>query len=219
VNKRYGSGAWDWPSEAISMPDGSVLVRWPAAEDRAFELHAHYRLAAPDTIDVETSVMARTHLPGFESFLACYFSAAFTNSLVNVTNAGGKGTFMAAVESNGVWQVFLRDDQALNLVKDGRWTHPPSPVDWAVMPQLQRFVGIRRAPASEVTAVLMARPAESFALFTPHQAEPHYSMYVGQIGRTLDTAGSASARVRLVIRTGLKNAEAGELYDTWAGKR
>ena len=30
--KRYGGGAWDWPSESKLRDDGSVEVRWPAAD-------------------------------------------------------------------------------------------------------------------------------------------------------------------------------------------
>src|ERR1017187_8906776 len=47
ANKRFGTAAWDWPSEAKLRRDGSVEVRWPSAEDRPFELHAVYRWAAP----------------------------------------------------------------------------------------------------------------------------------------------------------------------------
>ena len=84
ANKRYGTAAWDWPSEARLRPDGSVEVRWPSAEDRPFELRAVYRWAAPDTLDLETSVQAKTNLAKFESFLASYFSEGFTNACVYV---------------------------------------------------------------------------------------------------------------------------------------
>src|SRR3974390_2454143 len=47
ANKRYGTAAWDWPSDATLRPDGSVEVRWPSAEDRPFELHVEYRWTAP----------------------------------------------------------------------------------------------------------------------------------------------------------------------------
>src|SRR5512142_1429703 len=53
TNKRYGTAAWDWPSEARLTGDGSVEVRWPAAADRPFELRATYRWASPVAVDLE----------------------------------------------------------------------------------------------------------------------------------------------------------------------
>ena len=68
--------------------DGSVEVRWPSAEDRPFELRALYRWAAPDTLDLETSVQAKTNLAKFESFLASYFAQGFTNACVYARSNG-----------------------------------------------------------------------------------------------------------------------------------
>ena len=111
ANKRYGTAAWDWPSEAKLRPDGSVEVRWPSAEDRPFELRAVYRWAAPDTLDLETSVQAKTNLAKFESFLASYFAEGFTNACVYV-RSNGQQWLKAADKSDGIWQAFPRDDQA-----------------------------------------------------------------------------------------------------------
>src|ERR1035437_7114157 len=82
ANKRHGTGAWYWPSDAQLRQDGSVEVQCPAAEDRPFELRAIYRWAAPDTLDLETTVLAKTNLAQFESFLASYFTEGFTNACV-----------------------------------------------------------------------------------------------------------------------------------------
>ena len=70
ANKRYGTAAWDWPSDARLRQDGSVEVCWPSTDDRPFELRAVYRWAAPDTLDLETTVQAKTDLAKFESFMA-----------------------------------------------------------------------------------------------------------------------------------------------------
>ncbi len=126
ANQRYGTAAWDWPSDASLRPDGSVEVRWPSAADRPFELRAVYRWAAPDTLDLETSVLARTNLAKFESFLASYFAEGFTNSCVLV-RSNGQPCLATADPSYGIWQAFPRDDQAVAIIKDGRWNHPAQP--------------------------------------------------------------------------------------------
>src|SRR5437899_592320 len=54
ANKRYGTAAWDWPSEANLGADGSVVVHWPSSADRPFEFWAIYHWAAPNTLEVET---------------------------------------------------------------------------------------------------------------------------------------------------------------------
>jgi hypothetical protein len=201
-NHRYGTGAWDWPSEAKLASDRSVEVRWPATADRPFELMALYRWATPDTLDLETRVEAKVDLLKFESFLASYFAEEFTNSLVyvrDVPNHPGTKGFMPAEQSYGVWQAFPRDDSATAIIRDGRWKLEPNPVDWVIMPRLASPLGIRRSPAGGLTAVLMSPPQDCFALLTPQQAEPHNSLYLSLFGRDLKGGETARARARLVI--------------------
>jgi hypothetical protein len=208
ANKRYGTAAWDWPSEARLRPNGSVEVRWPSAEDRPFELRALYRWAAPDTLDLETSVQANTNLAKFESFLASYFAQGFTNACV-YARSNSQACLMAADKSGGTWQAFPRDDKAVSIIQDGRWKFQPNPVDWVIRPYLAKPLAIRRCPPNDLAALLMSPPQDCFAVLTPFEAEPHRSMYLCLFGRDLKTGETARARARLVIGTGL----AGETMD------
>jgi hypothetical protein len=214
ANKRYGTAAWDWPSEAKLRRDGSVEVRWPSTEDRPFELRAVYRWAAPDTLDLETTVQAKTNLAKFESFLASYFAECFTNSCVNV-RSNSQEWLEAAGSSSGVWQAFPRDDQAVSIIQDGRWKLLPNPVDWVIRPRLAKPLGLRRSPANDLRAVLMSPPADCFAILTPFEAEPHRSMYLSLFGKDLKTGETARARTRLVIRQNLSNEALDRLYSTY----
>jgi len=157
ANKRYGTAAWDWPSVAKLRRDGSVEVRWPSAEDRPFELRAVYRWAAPNILDLETSVQAKTNLAKFESFLASYFAEGFTNSCVYAQSTAQPG-LETADKSYGIWQAFPRDDQAVSIIQDGRWKILPNPVDWTIRPHLAKPLGVRRCPANGVSVLLMAPP-------------------------------------------------------------
>jgi hypothetical protein len=205
ANRRYGTAAWEWPSEAVLTAEGRVEVHWPAQPERPFELGAVYAWAAPDTLEVVTTVRAMTNLAGFESFLACYFHGAFTNSRVYVGELPGSARkgFLPATPEAGTWQVFPRDAAAMRLVRDGRWTIPPSPVEWAERPVLAGPLGLRHAPQLGLTAVLMARPEECFAVLTPHELEGHHSMYLSLFGRDLKKGEAARARARLWITSGL----------------
>jgi hypothetical protein len=211
ANQRYGNAAWDWPSESKLRPDGSVEVKWPAAPDRPFELAAVYRWAAADILDLETTVHALTNLAGFESFLASYFAPGFTNSLVHA--GPGPEPFLAAEPSSGTWQAFPRDAAAVLAIKDGRWTHPPSPVDWAIRPAYTKCVGLRRAPASRLTAAIMSSREDCFAILTPHQTEGHRSMYLSLFGRNLKADETARARARLVVAAAPTD---GDVVAAWA---
>jgi hypothetical protein len=208
ANKRYGTAAWHWPSEARLRPDGSVEVHWPAAEDRPFELSAVYRWAAPDTMDLETSVLAKADLSKFESFLASYFAPSFTNSTVYV-RSNGRQFLTAADRADGIWQAFPRDDDAVAMIQDGRWTFPPSPVEWAIRPRLAKPLGIRRCPENDLRAIVMSRPEDCFAVLTPFETEPHRSMYLSLFGKDLKAGATARARARLVVGDDL----AGETID------
>lgn len=204
VKKRYGAGAWDWPSEAKLIENGTVEVHWPAA-DRPFEMWAVYRILRPTEIEVTTRVKALRDLPGFESFLASYFSDPFTNALAWIAEPpdGTRGPrLMPADKAYGDWQMFPRDASALSLINDGRWQLEPNPVTWTVMPELARPIGVRRNPASGLTALLVSSRADCFAVSMPHQTEGHYSMYLSLFGRDLKAGQPRSATARLIIEDG-----------------
>lgn len=202
TNHRYPKAAWDWPSTAVLRTDGSVEVHWEAAADRPFGLQANYRWAAPNTLDVNTIVTPQTKLPAFEVFLASYFQTNFTNSLVYVGKTPGRADapgFMAAEQTYGKWLTFPRNNEAARMFQDGRWTYPPNPVDWVMLPPLAKPLGIRRDPATGLTAVLMAPPTDCFAISTPYQTEGHGSMYLSLFGRDVQPGETARVRTRLVI--------------------
>ncbi|HPY30035.1 MAG TPA: hypothetical protein PLT00_07770 [Verrucomicrobiota bacterium] len=215
TNRRYGTGAWDWPGDAVLQTDGSVEARWPATPERPFELRATYRWAAPNALDVVTSVRAQTRLPNFESFLASYFATGFTNAFAYVTETSpgnAEGRFLAAEPRFGTWLVFPRDDAVMTIVRDGRWTIPPSPVAWVQMPRLAQPLGVRRAPGHGLTAVIMAPPETAFALSMPQQEESHYSMYLSLWGRDVKAGETAQARARLVIGEQWTDAQVLDAY-------
>jgi hypothetical protein len=214
ANKRYGTAAWDCPSDARHRQDGGVEVHWPSAEDRPFELRAVYRWAAPNILDVETTVQEKTNLAKFESFLGSYFSDGFTNACVCV-RSNGQQRLEPADKSYGIWQAFPRDDQAAAIIQDGRWTYPPSPVDWVIRPHLAKPLGVRRCPANDLRDLLMSPPQDCFAVLTPFEAEPHRSMYLSLFGKDLKAGETAKARARLVIGTNLSGEAIDELYSTY----
>ncbi len=215
ASKRYGTAAWDWPGEAELQPDGSVEARWPATAERPFEMRVIYRWITPNALDVVTIVRAKVDLVDFESFLACYFTEGFTNSLAYVAELPGKAAqagFLAAEPSLGDWLAFPRDDAAMAIFNDGRWTIQPNPVEWLKMPRLAKPLGIRRNPATGLTAAIMAPPTDAFALCTPQHTEGHYSMYLSLFGRDLKAGETARARARLVIEAGLSNPDVVKAY-------
>src|ERR1017187_1221206 len=214
ANRRYGTAAWDWPSEAKLRRDGSVEVRWPSAEDRPFELRAVFRWAAPNMLDLETSVQAKTNLAKFESFLGSYFAEGFTNACVYV-RSNSKQWLEPADRSHGIWQAFPRDDEAASIIQDGRWKFPPSPVDWVIGPRLAKPLGVRRCPANDLSAVLMSPPQDCFAVLTPFETEPHRSMYLSLFGKDLQAGETARARARLVIGTKLSDETIDRLYQDY----
>jgi hypothetical protein len=214
ANRRYGTAAWDWPSEAKLRRDGSVEVRWPSAEDRPFELRAVYRWAAPNILDLETSVQAKTDLAKFESFLASYFAEGFTNSYVYAQSTAQPG-LETADRNYGIWQAFPRDDQAVSIIQDGRWKILPNPVDWVIRPRLAKPLGVRRCPAIGVSVLLMSPPRDCFAVLTPFEAEPHRSLYLSLFGNDVKSGETARARARLLIVSKQPDTEIMAAYESY----
>jgi hypothetical protein len=203
--KRYGTGAWDWPGEGRLLEDGAVETRWPAAEDRPFEMTATYRWSAqsPGALDLRTRVKALKALPKFEVFLASYFTEAFNQSMAYVQDsqkASGQPGFMAAEKAAGDWQMFpSRRPDAVEVINDGRWKLPPHPVAWTVMPALDKALAVRRDAKSGLTVALMAAPDQCFAVAMPYQTEGHYSVYLSLFGRDLAEGETVHADARLVV--------------------
>ena len=193
--RRIVDGMWSVPSEARAAADGSVEVRWPAAAERPYEMRAVYRWSGPASLDVEISVHPEAELRGFETFLATYWGEKLTDSAVLTRD----GRFTPADKASGIWQMFPRDAGAAALVRDGRWKLPPHPVDWVVRPEFERCLGIRRDPASGLTAAVMSPAGDCFAVATPHQGEQHYSLYLSLFGRDLKKGETARARARIVV--------------------
>jgi hypothetical protein len=220
ADARFGTAAWDWASEARLLPDGAVEVCWTADAEHPLDMTAVYRWSAPNTLDFTATVQPKQDLRKFELFLASYF-AGFPASLVYVQEnpaAGGKPGFMEAVKATAVWQAFPRDDEAPKIITDGRWTRPPNPVDWKIMPRLAAPLAVRRDAKTGLAAVLMARPEDCFAISTPYGEEGHRSLYLALFGRDLKAGESATARARLVIGRDVSDEQAIALYRAYTKK-
>jgi len=215
TNRRYGTAAWDWPSNSKLLPDGAIQVTWPEGDDRPFELGAIYHFRDASTLDVETIVKAGEDLSKFEVFLASYFHEAFPIPQVFVTpdpKIVGKRTFLTAKRAHGNWQIFPRNYDLLSIIQDGRWEIQPNPVDWKIMPTLAKPIALRRGSKGTPTVILMSPLYDCFAISTPYEGEGHYSMYFSLFGRDIKAGHTARAHLRLVITNITSNREILNLY-------
>lgn len=220
-NKRYGTAAWDWPSTSQLRPDGAVTTVWPATDQRPFTMTATYRWSDPSALDVTTIVTATEDLSGVESFLASYFEQAFPLPCVYVSERpdarDGPG-FLPARKAFGQWQMFPRDETVLPLIRDGRWSQEPHPVDWTVMPHLAAPLCVRRSAGGDLAVVLMAPPEDCFAIATPYAGEGHYSLYLSLFGQDIKAGQTATARARLVVATGASDEDLVTLYHQYVNE-
>jgi len=217
TNRRYGTAAWEWPGAAKLLAGGAVQVTWPEASDRPFEMTATYLWKDPQTLDVETVVMAHNDLSKFESFLASYFDAAFPSPFVYVNEnpeLGGKPGFLLAKKSLGDWQMFPRDLRVVPLIQDGRWQIEPNPVSWTIMPRLNVPVGLRRA-ADGLAVVVMAPPENCFTVATPCEGETHYSLYLSLFGRDVKAGETVKAHARFVVVSAASDEQITVLYQQY----
>lgn len=217
TNRRYGESARARPSDARLLPDGALQVTWSASEEHPYTLTGIYRWRDEGTLDLETVVEAKAELPDFEVFLSSYLGERFHVTSVCVKRSEGSGelTFMDAESAYGIWQVYPRDAEARSLVEDGRWTIPPNPVDWAVMPDFAVPLAYRRDPETGLIVALMAPVEDCFAVFTPERDEPHRSMYLSFFGRTLQAGETARAHARMVVAEQLDAAGIATRYDAY----
>lgn len=206
---RYGKAAWDWASAASLTPDGAVEIRWAADDTHPFDMSAEYRWAGADTLDLKTRVHACKDLRQFEVFLASYFDG-FEDASVSA----GPG-WCSARKDAGMWHLYPRDEEAVRIAQDGRWKHPPHPVEWTIRERLVRSLVIRRDASRGLAAVLMASPEGCFAVATPYDGEGHRSAYLSLFGRDLKHGQTVEARCRMVIGRGIDEGKAIDLYESF----
>jgi hypothetical protein len=220
ADARFGTAAWDWASKSELLADGAAKVHWLPDKEHPLEMTGVYRWAADDTLDLKLTVKPQRDLRRFELFLASYFNG-FPASLACVRQSASETVswqFMEAIKAHGNWQAFARDNAAEAIYGDGRWARPPHPVTWKMMPRLSAPLALRRDAKSGLTAVLMSRPNDCFAVAMPYGEEGHRSVYLSLFGGDLKAGQETSASARLVIGKDVSEGRAMELYRAYLGK-
>jgi hypothetical protein len=225
TNARYGKAVRDWPTKTGILPDGALEVFWRAAEEHPLEITAVHRWSRPDTLDVVTAAKSLKDMPQFEVFISAYYEKPF-RARVYVTppdDALAGPRFVPidrTPESKGGYVMVPRDERALALIRDGRWTYPPNPVDWDVIRWLAAPLVMRRDETSGLTALMMCPAEDCFAVSSPwNPASPdaggYRSLYLSLFGRDLKAGETARARCRLVVAQGLSDEQVVELYEEY----
>lgn len=219
---RFGDAARDWPTKSQVLADGAVEVHWPAAPEHPLAMTGVYRWKASDTLDLEMVVTPERDLPRFELFMSSYFAKTFLAAVyVQPEHEPQSPPRFEPVnltpKSTGGYVMFPRDDQAVKLIRDGRWKVGSNPVDWALGTRLAAPLVIRRDSAQGLTAVMMSPPSDCFAVSTPwNPASPegggYRSLYLSLYGGDLQAGQPARARCRLVLARNLSDAQALERY-------
>lgn len=220
ADARFGTAAWDWANTWELQADGAARVRWSADKEHPLEMTGVYRWSAADTLDLELFVKPQRDLHTFELFLASYFNgfpAAAACVRLPGTPGGLTPEFTGASKRDGDWLTFPRDSAAAGIFADGRWKRPPNPVNWKMMmPGFAVPLALRRDAKSGLTALLMSRPADCFAISMPHGEDPHRSIYLSLFGRDLKAGKVESAGARWVVGKDISEVRAVELYQDYA---
>lgn len=230
TDTRYGEDLRRMPTSAKLLPDGAVEVRWLPSDVLPVELSAIYRFSSADTLDLETTVVARCDLPRFEVYLSSYFSSNFrTAAYVKASRHASGQAKLLAVDCNplveGTYPIFPRDHNALQMIFDRRWDAPPSPVHWSVTRWLAGPLGVQRDPVSGVAALVMAPPSDCFAVAMPYNKTPpdkvagHHSTYLSLFGQDLKAGEKAVARSRLVVVLKESDKEMIGRFKKYVGRR
>ena len=231
TNKRFGQAARDWPVQAKLLPDGALELSFPTAEEHPLRLRGVFRWAAADTLDLETSVTSEVAMPRFEVFLSNYVGKGFDGLVYLKPNRVNKKDLPGLVQADwtplvdGNYLMFPRDLAATQIIYDGRWEYPPSPVQWAVSRYLAGPLGLRRDGASGLSVMLMAPADDCFAVAMPYNKTPpdnianHGSVYLSLFGRDVAAGEVVKVHCRLIGRTDLTDAAAIGLYQQYLGGR
>ena len=212
---RFGKSCWEWPSKSALLPDGALEVSWADDDAHPLMMTAVYRWAAANTLDLVATLTPQRAMRLFEFFVGSYFDN-FANAFVYAReNANAKPAFLTTDQAAGHWQMFPRDDDAVQMIGDGRWKYPPNPVEWTIRPRMALPLGMRRDAENGFTALVMAPPEDCFAVATPYSGEKHFSLYLCLIGRDLRPGEKTTVRARLVVGQNISDQKAVELYQVF----
>ena len=225
AGKRYGNAARDWPTSSILLADGAVEVHWPPAEEHPLSITAVYRWSSPDTLDLEIGATPQSDMPRFELFMSSYFAKGFL-ARVYVRESGDAGSEPGFVsidkrpQSQGGYVMFPRDEEAVRIIRDGRWKIPPNAVDWDIERPLAAPLVIRRDRDLGLTALMGSPPDDCFAIASPwNPATPegggYRSLYLSLFGRDLTAGQTARTRCRLTIARGISDQQAVKRYQEY----
>jgi hypothetical protein len=224
--ERFGNAARDWPTAARLLPGGAVEARIAAAAEHPLEITMTYRWQAPDALDFEVTVTPQRDMPRFELFMSSYFTKGFRASVYLKDAGDGKPGFAAVdrtPQSHGAYVMYPRDDEAVRMIRDGRWTSGSNPVDWAPGARLAAPVVIRRDASQKLTAAMMCPPGDCFAIGTPWnpatpEAGGYRSLYLSLFGKDLKAGEPSVARCRLILAPDLTDEQVLRRYAQYTAR-
>ena len=223
TNRRYGSSARDWPTQSKVTQNGAVEVHWPPAEEHPLTIDGTYRWTKADTLDLDISVTPQCDMPMFELFMSSYFGKAFM-AQVYTKRQGASGPSFEPIDKKtdtpDRYVMYPRDDEAVKMIRDGRWKLGSNPVDWAIEPYLAAPLVLRRDAENGLIAIMMCPPDDCFSIASPwNPATPdaggYRSLYLCLFGRDLKAGETAQAKCRLVFGRNISNEQALGLYRTY----
>ncbi len=221
--QRYGDAARSWPTTSRLLDGGAVEVVYPSAAEHPFEIRTVYRLSSADSIDLEIVVTPEGDMQQFELFQSSYFAPEMTGKIYVKPpfSAPGAPRFLSPDYHDmlaGTYLIFPRDEAAIRLIFDGRWRIPPHVVQWSISQWMAAPLALRTDPSTGVTAVVMARPEDCFAVAAPYNRTPpdgiasHGSLYFSLFGCPVSKAKAVRTRVRLAVLDQLEEQRVVERY-------
>jgi hypothetical protein len=166
-------------------------------------------------------------MPRFELFMSSYFTKSFLASVyVKPEGTSGEPRFAPidrTPQSTGANVMYPRDEEAVRMIRDGRWKLGSNPVDWAIGERLAAPIVMRRDAKHGLVAVMMCPPGDCFAISSPWnpatlEAAGYRSLYLSFFGRDLRAGESARARCRLMIAHKMSDQEALAAYKGYLGE-
>jgi hypothetical protein len=223
TNGRYGKNARDWPTQSKVTGNGAVSVHWPPAEEHPVEITGVYRWTRADTLDLDISVTPQRDMPMFELFMSSYFGKTFFAQVYTRRCGASEPSFEPIEKKTKTpdrYVMYPRDDEAVEMIRDGRWKIGSNPVDWAVEPYLAAPLVLRRDTEKGLVAIMMCPPDDCFAVASPWNpptpdAGGYRSLYLCLFGRDLKSGETAQAKCRLVFGQNIDNRQALKLYQAY----
>ena len=205
------------PVQSFENVNNEIIVRWASINDNGLEIEVKYKIVEEGSVEATFSATARKDIKKLEFFVSSYFTPYYTPSFATIDNTriyNDLTWYKTKWYGENQDELWIRDKEALEIFKDGRWLEGKNPINWRIGGEYSKPIMIQEHRYGHAIA-MMTRPENCIGIsgFNSY----HNSQYFHLFGKEISTGETLSTTVKMVLLTKWENLQNEVLkkYNEW----